>query len=167
MTTAGWTTHESPIGTLTLTASGAGLTGVHFPGRVAALARSTGPPGLLAEARRQLDEYFAGERRGFDLPLDLNAGTDFQRSVWREVAAIPHGATITYGELARRIGRPGHARAAGGANARNPLPVIVPCHRVVGGDGALTGYGGGLDRKRLLLELERTALTRRAAAPPR
>ncbi len=154
MTTAGWTTHESPIGTLILTASGTGLTGVHFPGQRPALARSGGRPELLAETRRQLDEYFAGERRAFDLPLDMDAGTEFQRSVWREVATISHGATITYGELARRIGRPGHARAAGGANARNPLPVIVPCHRVVGGDGALTGYAGGLDRKRLLLELE-------------
>ena len=154
MTTAGWTTHESPIGILTLTASGAGLTGVHFPEEPPALAGSRARPGLLAAARRQLDEYFAGERRAFDLPLDLDAGTDFQRSVWRAVATIPHGATVTYGELARRSGRPGHARAAGGANARNPLPVIVPCHRVVGGDGALTGYAGGLDRKRLLLELE-------------
>ncbi len=95
-----------------------------------------------------------GARATFDLPLDPAAGTDFQRAVWRAVARIPYGTTISYGELARRIGRPGHVRAAGGANARNPLPIVVPCHRVVGARGDLTGYSGGLARKRALLALE-------------
>jgi methylated-DNA-[protein]-cysteine S-methyltransferase len=101
----------------------------------------------------QLDEYFAGTRTDFDLPLSLH-GTDFQRRVWLELTRIPYGETISYGELARRIGRPNAMRAVGLANGRNPVSIIVPCHRVIGADGSLTGYGGGLDRKRLLLGLE-------------
>lgn len=104
--------------------------------------------------RQQLAEYFAGERRSFDLPL-APEGTDFQRRVWRALVAIPYGETESYGELAVRIGRPGASRAVGRANATNPIPIVVPCHRVIGADGSLTGFGGGLDAKRQLLALER------------
>jgi methylated-DNA-[protein]-cysteine S-methyltransferase len=109
------------------------------------------PP--LDEARRQLEAYFAGELREFDLPL-APEGSEFQLRVWEQLRAIPYGETISYGELARRVGDPAAARAVGLANGRNPLPVIVPCHRVIGADGSLTGFGGGLERKRRLLELE-------------
>ena len=101
-------------------------------------------------------EYFAGERTSFDVPLVLD-GAPFQRRVWRALQDVPYGETISYGELARRIGPPSAARAVGLANGRNPISVIVPCHRVIGADGSLTGYGGGLDRKRLLLDLEASA----------
>jgi methylated-DNA-[protein]-cysteine S-methyltransferase len=104
--------------------------------------------------REQLDEYFAGERQEFDVPLKLE-GTPFQRGVWRELARIPFGTTITYAELARRIGRPTASRAVGHANGRNPISILVPCHRVVGAGGQLTGYAGGVDKKRWLLERER------------
>jgi methylated-DNA-[protein]-cysteine S-methyltransferase len=107
--------------------------------------------------RRQLLEYFAGRRTEFDLRLSM-AGTPFQESVWRALQEIPYGETISYGELARRIGRPADARAVGTANGRNPIAVVVPCHRVIGADGRLVGYGGGLERKRLLLDLEAGAL---------
>lgn len=110
---------------------------------------------LLLEAAGQLRAYFAGDLREFDLPL-APRGTEFQRQVWAAVSAIPHGATATYSEIAAAVGRPSARRAVGAANGRNPLPVIVPCHRVIGAAGALTGYGGGLDRKRSLLDLERT-----------
>jgi methylated-DNA-[protein]-cysteine S-methyltransferase len=113
--------------------------------------RDDTPP--LDEARRQLEAYFAGELREFDLPL-APEGSEFQLRVWEQLRAIPYGETISYGELARRVGDPAAARAVGLANGRNPLPVIVPCHRVIGADGALTGFGGGLERKRRLLELE-------------
>ena len=108
---------------------------------------------ILDEAQRQLTEYFSGRRREFDLPL-APAGTEFQRAVWTALRAIPYGETISYGELARRLGRPRAARAVGTANGRNPIPIVIPCHRVVGADGSLVGYGGGLDIKRRLLELE-------------
>ena len=108
---------------------------------------------LLDDAERQLDEYFAGSRASFELRLALR-GTPFQLQVWRALCDIPYGETISYGELARRVGVPGAARAVGLANGRNPVPVIVPCHRVIGANGMLTGYGGGLDRKRWLLALE-------------
>ena len=105
---------------------------------------------------RELREYFAGARTRFDVPLDP-AGTPFQRKVWREIAAVPCGTTISYTELARRCGRPAAVRAVGAATGRNPMTVIIPCHRIVGSDGTLTGYAGGLDRKRALLELESRA----------
>jgi methylated-DNA-[protein]-cysteine S-methyltransferase len=113
------------------------------------------------EAVRQLDEYFAGTRRRFDLPL-APAGTPFQQRVWQGLTEIPYGETISYAELARRIGRPAAVRAVGAANGRNPLAIVVPCHRVIGSDGRLVGYGGGLPVKAALLELER-----RAGAPAR
>jgi methylated-DNA-[protein]-cysteine S-methyltransferase len=109
------------------------------------------------EARQQLAQYFAGERTSFDLKLHMD-GTAFQRTVWRALTEIPYGETISYGELARRIGRPDRARAVGTANGQNPIAVIVPCHRVIGADGKLVGYGGGLENKRLLLDLEQGAI---------
>jgi len=109
---------------------------------------------VFADAHRQLDEYFAGERLEFDLPLDP-VGTPFQQHVWKTLRTIAFGEVITYGDLALRASRPGAARAVGSANARNPLSIVVPCHRVVGGRGALTGYAGGLDRKQHLLAHER------------
>lgn len=106
-----------------------------------------------AAARRQVEEYFRGERTAFELPV-APRGSDFQRRVWAELARIPYGRTVSYGELARRVGRPGAARAVGRANATNPIPVVLPCHRVVGADGTLTGYAGGMERKERLLALE-------------
>jgi methylated-DNA-[protein]-cysteine S-methyltransferase len=111
---------------------------------------------LLIDAADQLRAYFAGELREFDIPL-APSGTAFQRQVWSAVSAIPYGATATYSEIAAAVGRPSARRAVGAANGRNPLPVIVPCHRIVGAAGGLTGYGGGLDRKRSLLDLEAAA----------
>jgi methylated-DNA-[protein]-cysteine S-methyltransferase len=152
----------SPIGPLTLVAADGALTGVymeaqrHLPG-AAVLGEPARPgpaPGPLAAAAGQLAEYFAGERTEFDLPLAL-AGTDFQRRVWAALRDIPYGETVSYGELARSIGQASASRAVGLANGKNPVSVIVPCHRVIGSDGSLTGYGGGLDRKRFLLALER------------
>lgn len=110
----------------------------------------------MAEAKLQLEEYFAGDRREFDLPLAAR-GTEFQHRVWAELRRIPFGETISYGELATRIGKPTASRAVGAANGRNPLPVVVPCHRVIGSDGRLTGFGGGLPTKQALLDLERRA----------
>ena len=111
-------------------------------------------PAALDPVRRQLEQYFRGERRVFDLLLALR-GTPFQLRVWAELQRIPYGATLSYGELARRLGNPGMSRAVGAANGANPVSIIVPCHRVIGGDGSLTGYGGGIEVKRALLELER------------
>jgi methylated-DNA-[protein]-cysteine S-methyltransferase len=111
-------------------------------------------PSAFAEAAAQLDAYFAGEQFDFDVPLRMK-GTPFQRSVWAALREIPYGETCSYGKLAANIGKPGASRAVGLANGRNPIGIIVPCHRVIGADGSLTGYGGGLDRKRTLLDLER------------
>jgi methylated-DNA-[protein]-cysteine S-methyltransferase len=157
------TTMASPVGELTLVASDAGLRSVTWPneraGRVApvpgVVSDSTHP--VLDIAQRQLREYFAGKRQGFDVPLDL-VGTEFQRSAWLSLATIPYGETVSYGEQARRLGRPKAARAVGAANGRNPISIILPCHRVVGSSGALTGFAGGLDVKRSLLEHERDPL---------
>ena len=113
-------------------------------------------PGAFAAALAQLREYFAGERRSFQLSL-APAGTPFQQAVWSALRAIPYGETVSYGELALQLGRPGSARAVGLANGTNPLPIIVPCHRVIGADGSLTGFGGGLGIKRALLSLEGAA----------
>ncbi len=112
-----------------------------------------GTSAVTEEAARQLDEYFARQRREFDVPL-LLVGTDFQKTVWRELLKIPFGVTFSYGDMARRIGKPGAVRAVANANGANSISVFVPCHRVIGSDNSLTGYGGGLDAKRMLLELE-------------
>jgi len=109
---------------------------------------------VLRAAASQLTDYVEGRRRVFDLPLDLSHGTAFQQAVWQELRAIPRGATLSYGAISQRLGRPMATRAVGGAVGRNPISVVVPCHRVVGASGALTGYAGGLDRKRALLALE-------------
>jgi methylated-DNA-[protein]-cysteine S-methyltransferase len=147
---------QSPIGELLLIGDGEALRGLYMqegkrPMRVQDFWRSAEEP--FAEARTQLGQYFAGERTEFDLALDP-VGSPFQRRVWRGLEAIPYGETLSYGELARRIDAPGEARAVGAANGRNPISVVIPCHRVIGADGSLTGYGGGLERKRFLLELE-------------
>jgi len=113
---------------------------------------------ILETATTQLAEYFALQRKNFDLPLDLR-GTDFHQRVWQALLEIPYGETTSYGELAERIGSPGQARAVGVANGANPIAIIVPCHRVIGADGSLVGYGGGLERKQLLLDLESTHLS--------
>jgi methylated-DNA-[protein]-cysteine S-methyltransferase len=148
----------SPIGPLLLASDGAALAGVWmqgcFDGCVEAQARFT-PCGdaLLDEAARQLVAYFDGRLSEFDLPLAASGG-EFEREVWAALRAIPYGTTVSYGEIAKRVGEPGTARAVGLANNRNPLPIVVPCHRVIGADGALVGFGGGLARKRWLLAHE-------------
>ncbi len=114
-------------------------------------ARAVG--GTSAAAEKQLTQFLSGRRREFDVPLDLR-GTEFQKKVWAALCDIPFGKTTSYGELARRVGKPAASRAVGGANGRNPIPIVVPCHRVIGSDGSLTGFGGGLDLKRALLRLE-------------
>jgi O-6-methylguanine DNA methyltransferase len=160
---------DTPLGTLQLFAAERGLLAVGLPGVAredleAYLRRALGRVAIVADdaplraALAQLAEYFAGARRSFDLRLDPR-GTPFQRAVWDAVAAIPYGETRSYGEIARALGRPAAARAVGAANGANPLAPIIPCHRVVGADGGLTGYGGGLAMKRHLLDLERSAAT--------
>lgn len=154
-------TIPSPVGALTLVASDAGLAAILWendrPGRVklGALEEAPDHP-VLAEAERQLQGYFAGERERFDVPLDFR-GTDFQKSVWAALLTIPFGETRSYTEIARQIGRPGASRAVGAANGRNPISIIAPCHRVIGTNGALTGFAGGLAAKELLLGMERRA----------
>ncbi|AQR74001.1 methylated-DNA--[protein]-cysteine S-methyltransferase [Sphingomonas sp. LM7] len=154
-------TMPSPVGTLTLVASDAGLRAVLWekdrPGRVRIgdLEEAPDHP-VLTEAERQLGDYFAGERTRFDVPLDFH-GTDFQKSVWAALLTIPFGETRSYGAIARQIGRPSAARAVGAANGRNPISIIAPCHRVIGTTGALTGFAGGLAAKELLLGIERSS----------
>jgi methylated-DNA-[protein]-cysteine S-methyltransferase len=147
----------SPIGELLLVGDGHALTGLYMlpDHRHAPPVQAHGrrDPAPLRAAAAQLDAYFAGELTEFELPL-APAGTPFQRAVWEALRAIPYGETVSYGELARAIGRPTAVRAVGAANGRNPISIVVPCHRVIGAGGALTGYGGGLERKRYLLALE-------------
>ena len=147
---------DSPLGELTLLSDGTNLTGLYLP------VHKGGPPdtsawhwdaGPFATAVHQLEQYFAGELTTFDLPLAAS-GTPFQRQVWDALASIPYGATASYRDIATAIGSPRAVRAVGLANGRNPIPIVVPCHRVVGANGALTGYGGGLPAKQLLLDLE-------------
>jgi methylated-DNA-[protein]-cysteine S-methyltransferase len=142
---------ESPIGELLLVGDGQALTAVHMDGTPGADWRRD--PDALRASAEQLRAYFAGELREFDLPLAPH-GTPFQREVWGALREIPYGSTISYGELATAVGRPDAPRAVGAANGRNPIAVVIPCHRVIGASGALTGYGGGLGRKRMLLDLE-------------
>jgi methylated-DNA-[protein]-cysteine S-methyltransferase len=151
----------APIGRLIVASDGDAIAGVWMENASpsdASWSERRGSDSLLADARDQLARYFAGTLRTFTLPLAPN-GTDFQRRVWRELETIPFGVTISYAELARRIGSTAAVRAVGAANGRNPIPIIVPCHRVIGSDGSLTGFGGGLDRKKWLLQHE-------AALPP-
>ena len=157
-------TIDSPVGALTLTATDEGLTGIEWPVRKAASAAPTGAAlvdpldhPILFAASTQLEEYFAGTRQDFDLPISPQ-GTGFQLAAWDILRTIPYGATITYGEQARQMGRPSAARAVGAANGRNPLSIVVPCHRVVASTGALTGFAGGLDVKAALLDHERCNL---------
>lgn len=156
-------TYDSPVGPLALIAEADALCGLYFPGRGPAVVASSPTAGpthaaLFDEARRQLDAYFAGDLLQFDLPL-APRGTDFQQHVWQLLRQIPYGTTISYGELARRVGDPNASRAVGAANGKNPISIIVPCHRVIGADGKLTGFGGGLGTKRTLLELEQQHVT--------
>ncbi|MET0182065.1 MAG: methylated-DNA--[protein]-cysteine S-methyltransferase [Caulobacterales bacterium] len=152
--------YASPIGALTLVSDGAGLCGLYFEQH-----KPGGPPAGAAEqtdrvidtARRQLDDYFAGKRRDFDIALRAE-GTPFQKRVWALLAAIPFGALRSYGDLARDLGAPSASRAVGAAVGRNPISILLPCHRIVGASGAITGYAGGVERKRFLLALEQEAL---------
>ena len=153
---------QSPLGVIVLAASSKGLAGLWFNDQ-RHLPRELGGPvvwpdepehPLLKKVSRQLTEYFAGERTRFDVPLDLAYGTAFQQSVWRALLDIAPGHTASYGEISARIGNPSAVRAVGAAVGRNPVSIIVPCHRVVGADGSLTGYAGGLDRKTALLKRE-------------
>ena len=153
----------SPLGTIAIAATDQGLAGLWFTENQRHLpAELNGPAAwpddashaVLRQAGQQLGEYFSGQRQHFDLPLDLRCGTPFQQSVWQALLGIAQGEVISYGEVSRRIGKPAAVRAVGGAIGRNPVSIIVPCHRVTGSSGALTGYGGGLDRKTALLRLE-------------
>ncbi|GAA0217067.1 methylated-DNA--[protein]-cysteine S-methyltransferase [Saccharothrix mutabilis subsp. mutabilis] len=154
------TTVDSPVGPLTLVATDGVLSGLYMTDqRYRPDDESFGPVDAapFADVVAQLEEYFAGTRTTFELELDL-LGTPFQRTVWRALCSIPYGETVSYGELAAAVGRPTAARAVGMANGRNPVGIIVPCHRVVGSTGDLTGYGGGIDRKRQLLAFETATL---------
>ncbi len=147
---------ESPLGKLLLAGTRSSLKLISFP--EGSMRREPDPGWTHSEApfesaRKQLDEYFAGERREFELSLDPD-GTDFQMSVLRALRNIPYGSTATYGEIASAVGRPKAARAVGAANGRNPLPIVIPCHRVIGSNGDLTGFGGGISAKKTLLKLE-------------
>jgi methylated-DNA-[protein]-cysteine S-methyltransferase len=160
--------HDSPVGTLFVAVTPRGVCEIHYDAdpqveaeRLARLfgSRVLRSPRPTDDARRQLDEYFAGERRDFDLPVDLSAARDFGRAVLEQLARVPYGELTTYGTLAAQAGRPRAARAVGTVMNRNPVPIVLPCHRVVGSSGSLVGYAGGLDRKRTLLELEGALLS--------
>lgn len=159
---------QTPMGNLTLAHDEHGLAGVSFADEQFSLSPPpnwTRDDSALRPAADQLADYFLGKRMTFGLPLSI-CGTPFQKRVWQALVEIPYGTTMGYGELARRIGAPGSARAVGGANGSNPLAIIVPCHRVIGADGSLTGYGGGEDRKRWLLEFERAVVSAQHAQRP-
>ncbi|OAK63970.1 cysteine methyltransferase [Variovorax paradoxus] len=154
-----YTSHiDTPLGGITMAATDQGLAGVwfdqqrHWPDTTGWIAKNDHP--ALVEAAAQLHDYFAAKRDHFDMKLDLSHGTAFQQSVWQQLLTIPAGATLTYGTLSAKLGNPTAVRAVGAAVGRNPISVIVPCHRVLGADGSLTGYAGGLERKTALLELE-------------
>jgi methylated-DNA-[protein]-cysteine S-methyltransferase len=160
--------YDSPQGRILLAASDTGLAGVYFAGQKyfpkdEASGSRDGRNPFLRQAKRELAEYFSGARKRFEVALDAS-GTPFQRSVWKAISAVAYGETISYGELARRAGAAGRARAVGAATGRNPIGIIVPCHRIVGANGNLTGYAGGLERKRALLALEAGPLELRSAA---
>jgi methylated-DNA-[protein]-cysteine S-methyltransferase len=159
--------HDTPVGRLLVAVTDHGLCEISYDpdpeAEAERLARAFGSrvlrsPRPTDEARRQLDEYFAGNRRDFELDIDLRPAREFGRAVLEELARVPYGELTTYGTLATRAGRPRAARAVGTVMNRNPVPIVLPCHRVVGSTGSLVGYGGGLDRKRMLLELEGSLL---------
>lgn len=150
--------YASPVGSLRLTAKGEYLTGVDTQEGIPETVREDLPP-VLRDTMDQLDQYFRGELREFHLPLSFH-GTPFQEKVWQTLTTIPFGETRSYGEIARQVGSPGGSRAVGGANHKNPLMIVIPCHRVIGADGSLTGFGGGLPVKKYLLELEQEVLRR-------
>jgi methylated-DNA-[protein]-cysteine S-methyltransferase len=160
------TTVDSPIGAITLVAEDDVLVEVRLPSESTAAAPAADPPpaedSVLGRASAQLREYFAGERIEFDVPLAPH-GTPFQLAAWQALRTIPYGETVSYGEQARRLGDRNLARAVGAANGRNPLPIIVPCHRVVGANGHLTGFGGGIECKAWLLDHERAVRQRTAS----
>jgi methylated-DNA-[protein]-cysteine S-methyltransferase len=153
MTTTATRLIKSPLGTLQLVANDTALTAIHFPGQHGAAAEERETNAVLELASSQLAEYFAGSRRAFDLPLDAR-GTAFQQAVWQALRAIPWGELRSYRDIACALHNPRAVRAVGAANGRNPLPIVVPCHRVIGANGSLTGFAGGLAAKALLLELE-------------
>jgi methylated-DNA-[protein]-cysteine S-methyltransferase len=161
-TTLVQTRFQSPLGTIIIAATGKGLAGLWFDGQRHLPQELSGAPvwpvdeshPILKKVMAQLTEYFAGQRTRFDVPLDLSFGTAFQQSVWHALLAIPQGGTASYGEVSSRIGKPAAVRAVGAAVGRNPVSIIVPCHRVMGANGSLTGYAGGLERKSALLRLE-------------
>lgn len=166
---AGYDVLESPVGPLLVAVSDRGLLRISYEGgrepgaTLEQLVRAAGPrvlraPHAVAAARRELDEYFAGTRRSFDVRVDLRGATSFTEAVLAELARVPYGGTSTYAELARRVGRPRAARAVGSVMHNNPIPIVLPCHRIVGADGSLTGYAGGLDVKERLLRLEGVVL---------
>ena len=144
---------STPLGTLTLEANDRGLSSVRFPNRAGPYAGQSSDNPTISQAKRELTDYFAGELKQFSVPLDWQ-GTAFQQSVWEALTHIPYGETVSYADIARAIGRPKSARPTGGAVGANPLPIIVPCHRVIGSDQTLTGFTGGLNIKVALLELE-------------
>ncbi|HBX36466.1 MAG TPA: cysteine methyltransferase [Pseudohongiella sp.] len=156
MSTTYYSVYESPVGSLLLAGDGSALRLIGFPSGKAA--RQPQPDWMrrneaFKQVKQQLQAYFAGELKSFDLNL-APQGTDFQRQVWQALQQIPYGATASYGDIARQIGRPDASRAVGAANGQNPIPIVIPCHRVIGSDGSLTGFGGGLACKRQLLVLE-------------
>ena len=146
-------TLDTPLGTLQIEATERGLCGIWFPSRSINQGPTPGKNRVISLAKQELNAYFAGDLTTFSVPLDWQ-GTRFQESVWQALLAVPYGKTVTYGDVARAIGRPRSSRPVGGAVGKNPLPIIVPCHRVVGSDRSLTGFTGGLDIKIRLLELE-------------
>ncbi len=168
-----FTYYDSPLGLIEITCTEVGISKVHFVGHQREK-ESPDPPDILRNCVAQLREYFEGKRRKFSVPLDLSGGTDFHREVWRLVQAIPYGRTRSYSTIAETLGRPHASRAVGRANGSNPVAIIIPCHRVIGKDGSLTGYGYGLDMKESLLAMEnprrfthQTALWENTSAPQR
>ncbi len=160
--------YESPIGQVLLTASESALTGLHFVGEkyypgISPTWRHNENFALIRLSMIQLDEYFSGDRKSFDIAV-APQGTEFQRQVWKTLSALRYGETATYSQLAQRLGNPSAVRAVGAANGRNPISIVIPCHRVIGADGSLTGYAGGLARKAALLRLEAARLEFRLSA---
>ncbi|WP_091673282.1 methylated-DNA--[protein]-cysteine S-methyltransferase [Micromonospora auratinigra] len=158
-----WTVLDSPIGEFSVATDGVAVRAAHF-GRTGSAVEEPGDE-VAALAVAELRAYFAGELTGFTVPVEVQRGSGFERAVWREMTRIPYGETLTYGEVAKAVGEPGAARAVGVACNRNPVPVLVPCHRIVGAGGKLVGFGGGLPRKVTLLELEARVALQRAWLP--